>query len=248
MGDAFRQIGHLTVLSYRDAVEMVTRMWQVLLVAIALLVAASLVGIVAETQIKTDLGSGIAGTLATIGGVWLASPYLVALYRFVLTGEVQRKPEILRGSAVAQNFFGWSAVLAFVTAAPGYALVILTPPGMGADQAASEANMPAVWVTFGLLIAVWIFSTRTVTLLPNAALGVATSVERAFAETRGRFWFIVGTISAVVLPIVFAGTLLGALMGGALELPRAILTILVLLVAGLSSTANIYKWLMDHPK
>jgi hypothetical protein len=248
MGDVFRQIGRLTVLSYRDAVELVTRMWQALGVAIALLVAASLIGLVIETQMKTDLGSGIVGTLATIGGVWLASPYLVSLYRFVLTGEAQRRPEILRGSGVARAFFGWSAILAFVTAVPGYALVILTPGGITAEDAASGANMPAVWVTFALLIVVWIFSTRTITLLPNAALGVTTSVARAFAETRRRFWFIVGTACAVVLPIIFASTILGAMMGGALELPRFILTVLVLLVAGISSTANIYKWLMDNPR
>jgi hypothetical protein len=248
MGEALREIGRLTVKSYRDAIALLRNMGSALALTLVIMGCASFASILIEGQITTSLGKQLVSTLATIGGIFLASPYFVVLYRFLLLGETNRQPEALRGSDIAMRFFGWSSVLAFLTAAPGYVMAVLSPPGMTLDNADAPENMLAIWLTFLLLILVWIVTTRTITLLPATTMGTVTDLRRSFADTRGRFWFVVGAASAGVLPVMFGGLLLVALTGGFAGIVVSIATSLAVLVIGLTVTANISAWLMDHPK
>lgn len=245
---SFAAMGRIVSQSYRDALALLQRMTLPLAIALIVVVAANVVGLLVEQRLSTSIARIVTATLASVAGTWVAAPYLLVLYRFVLLGETNLKPEMLRNSEASNRLFAWSAVVAFLWMAPAVVLAVLTPPNMTIEQATRPEYAPAIWLTFALVLGFWIFTTRALTLLPGAALGVATSIPQAFAETRGRFWFIVGTVFVAVFPISLAITLLQAISAGIIAMAVSVLTMIVALTIGITLTANLYKWLLDNPK
>lgn len=244
MNDIFQMAGK----SYRDALALVQQRGRVLGIALAILAVSGIVSFLVENFFATILARQIVSTLLNLAGIWLASPYLVSLYRYLLSGDTA-PPESLRGSSEAQRFFGWSGVLAFLTAFPSYVFSTFAPPGLTAETASNPETITLVWGTMLLLVAVWIFTTRTITLLPEAALGTDTGgLAQALARTRGRFWFIVGAVSVPLLPVTIFSVLLAASITGIVSIVISTAMVLVLGTLALTVTANLYRWLLDHPK
>jgi hypothetical protein len=243
MGDIFS----LSAQSYRDAWSLLQRAGATVAFAVVILAVSSFVSLGADRIIATSLGRQVAGTLCSVAGIWFASPYLVSLYRVLLNGENVR-PETLRGTDASQRFFGWSAVLAFVTAVPGYVFAIFAPPGLTPETASSPETILLVWGTFLLLIAMWIFTTRTITLLPAAALGIEITLPLALLHTRKRFWFIVGAVTIPLLPVTVLGLVLTTSTSGVVSIVFSIGMALAVLILAVAVTANLYRWLMDNPK
>ena len=243
MGDIFSLAGR----SYRDAWSLLQRATSAVAIAVIVLAVSSFLSLGADRLIATSLGRQVAGTLCSIAGIWFASPYLVALYRLLLDAEPVRL-QSLRATDASRRFFGWSAVLAFVTALPGYVFAIFAPPGLTADTAGNPGTIVLVWGTFLLLIAVWVFTTRTITLLPAAALGTDVTLPLALQQTRGRFWFVVGAVTVPLLPVTVLGLLLTTSTGGIVSIVFSITMALVVLILAVAVTANLYRWLMDNPK
>ena len=241
------EIWSLSAQSYRDAFGLLQRAGGTVAIAVAILAAAGLLGLGTDRLLTTMLGRQVAGTLLSVGGIWFASPYLVSLYRLLLEDETVR-PEALRGSEASQKFFGWSAVLAFITAAPGYLFSTFAPPNLTPETADSPESITLVWVTFVLLVAVWIFTTRTITLLPAAAMGRDIGIRDALQHTRGRFWFVVGAVTVPLLPVTLLGLLLTTSTGGIVSIVFSIGMALAVLILAVAVTANLYRWLMDNPK
>jgi hypothetical protein len=243
MGDIFS----LSAQSYRDAWSLLQRATSTVAIAVIILAVSSFVSLGADRLIATSLGRQVAGTLCSVAGIWFASPYLVSLYRLLLNNEPTR-PESLRGTDASQRFFGWSAVLAFVTAVPGYVFAIFAPPGLTPETASSPETILLVWGTFLLLIAMWIFTTRTITLLPAAALGIEITLPLALLHTRKRFWFIVGAVTIPLLPVTVLGLVLTTSTSGVVSIVFSIGMALAVLILAVAVTANLYRWLMDNPK
>ena len=243
MGDIFS----LSAQSYRDAWSLLQRAGATVAFAVVILAVSSFVSLGADRIIATSLGRQVAGTLCSVAGIWFASPYLVSLYRLLLNNEPTR-PESLRGTDASQRFFGWSAVLAFVTAVPGYVFAIFAPPGLTPETASSPETILLVWGTFLLLIAMWIFTTRTITLLPAAALGIEITLPLALLHTRKRFWFIVGAVTIPLLPVTVLGLVLTTSTSGVVSVVFSIGMALAVLILAVAVTANLYRWLMDNPK
>jgi hypothetical protein len=243
MGDIFSLSGQ----SYRDAWLLLQRATTTVAIAVAILAASSFISLGADRLIATSLGREVAGTLCSVAGIWFASPYLVSLYRFLLNKETV-PPESLRGTDAAQRFFGWSAVLAFVTAVPGYIFAIFAPPGLTPETASSPETILLIWGTFLLLIAMWIFTTRTITLLPAAALGANITLQLALRHTRKRFWFTVGAVTIPLLPVTVLGLILTTSTDGIISIVFSIVMALAVLILAVAVTANLYRWLMDNPK
>ena len=241
------EIWSLSAKSYRDAFHLLQRAGGTVAIAVAILAAASLVSLGVDRVIATALGRQVAGTLSSVAGIWFASPYLVSLYRLLLDGKPTLPQAIARTSS-SQRFFAWSAILAFITAAPGYIFALFAPADLTPETTDTPATMLLVCVTFFLLIAAWIFTTRTITLLPAAALGDGISLALALQHTRGRFWFVVGAVTVPLLPVTLLGLLLAGSTGGIVSILFSIGMALALLILAVAVTANLYRWLMDNPK
>jgi hypothetical protein len=234
MGDIFSLSGQ----SYRDAWLLLQRATTTVAIAVAILAASSFISLGADRLIATSLGRQVAGTLCSVAGIWFASPYLVSLYRFLLNKETV-PPESLRGTDASQRFFGWSAVLAFVTAVPGYIFAIFAPPGLTPETASSPETILLIWGTFLLLVAMWIFTTRTITLLPAAALGAHITLQLALRHTRKRFWFIVGAVTIPLLPVTVLGLILTTSTDGIISIVFSIVMALAVLILAVAVTANL---------
>lgn len=243
MGDIFQMAGK----SYRDALALVQQRGMVLGIALAILAASGIVSLIVEGMLHTPFGRQLASTLINLAGIWAASPYLVSLYRYLLNGDTT-SPQELRNSEMSRRFFGWSGVLAFVTAAPGYIFALFAPPGLTPETASNPETITLVWGTMLLLVAVWIFTTRTITLLPEAAMGDDQGIAQAFARTRGRFWFTVGAVTVPLLPITVLGLLMTSSTSGVFSIVLSIAMVLVLGTLALAVTANLYRWFLDNPK
>lgn len=242
MNDIFQMAGK----SYRDAFALVQQRGAVLGVALAILAASGVASLLVEGMFATALARQLVSTLLNLAGIWLASPYLVHLYRYLL--DVEAPAPDLRGSDESRRFFGWSGVLAFITGFPGYVFALFVPPGLTPETADSPETVLLSWSTMLLLLAAWIFTTRTITLLPEAALGTDTGLAQAFARTRRRFWFIVGAVSVPLLPVTVLGVLLTSSTTGIASIVLTIAMVLVLGTLALPVTANLYRWLLDNPK
>jgi|GEM_PF-3886279 len=207
MREAFRDIGVLFNFAYSDALRLIRIAWWVIGLLLILVVASAILGALVATQLHTALARELVGTLASVLGLWLSAPYFVSLYRLVLTDNLER-PESLRRANATRHFFAWSAILTFVISTPTivYAALDALPKSQieGADQ---PINPTQTFATFILLVAVWIFATRAITLLPGAAMGRVITLREALAETRGRFWFTVGAVALAVLPVVITSVI-----------------------------------------
>ncbi len=243
MGDIFQMAGK----SYRDALALVQQRGMVLGIALAILAASGIVSLLVEGMLGNAFARQLASTLISLAGIWAASPYLVSLYRYLLNGDTT-SPQELRNSEMSRRFFGWSGVLAFVTAAPGYIFALFAPPGLTPETASNPETITLVWGTMLLLVAVWIFTTRTITLLPEAAMGDDQGIAQAFARTRGRFWFTVGAVTVPLLPITVLGLFLTSSTTGVFSIVLSIAMVLVLGTLALPVTANLYRWFQDNPK
>lgn len=258
MGQAFRDIGTLVRLTYQDTLRLVRALWWVIGLMVLLLLVGTVPGIfLGRIILHTDLGQDVLSTLGSVAGLWLAAPYLVSVFRFVLTDSTE-SPESLRGLPAANRLFAWAGVLLFITALPNYAYSLLTDPAI--DPATSltpggPVNVPQTLVTFSLLVATWIFGIRTVTLLPAAAMGDPITLREALAQTRRRFWFVVASSIAVALPCGFAAAVLtvllvliaGEAVGTALSVPISVATILAAVLLGLSLSARLYQKFAPAP-
>ena len=249
MGQAFRDIGTLVTLTYQDARRLTRAMWQQIGLMVVMMFMAAIPGALLSTVLHTALGREVVGTLSTVAGLWLAAPYSVAFYRFILTGAVLG-PEALRKTPASQRFFAWSAMIAFIVSVPSYAYAILGsgwPAYTGTGTA--PVNVPQTLVTFALLLAVWVFATRVLTLLPAVAMERVVTLKQALAQSRGHFWFIIGASIATVLPLSLLSALLqvmvtialGKTVGGFVALLIAVATVLVVIQLGLSLSARLYQ-------
>lgn len=240
MGEIFRT-------AYGDAARLIRTMWQKVLLLLVLALAAGIVGAVVSVPVKTALGDGVVDLLTSIGASWLIAPYFVALYRFVRTGDGATPP---RGSEAVRLFFGWSAVLNAVVAAPGLLLVVL------ADLMPEATRGPRAALLLILMVGLWAVITRLATLLPATAAGRRMSLDKAFAETHGHFWFIVGATILPVLPVIavafIAAVLLLLIFGtGSAALafvPYALAGVYVMLL-GISVTSQLaQKFALPDPQ
>jgi hypothetical protein len=240
MSDLFE----LTVKSYRDTFELLSKASGVLIAALIILAVGDIAGLFAARLFTTALGKTLISTLATVAALWFAAPYLVKLLRMLLADQLRPGLESFDGPATNMRFFAWSSVFAFLAAVPQYAYM-LTPPIT--TPTIEDADVMALfWLTFFLLVALWIFTARTVTILPAVALGRDISLREAFAHTARRFWFVVFAVFLPVVPLTLIGRIFVAGTEGSVFIVLSVIVSVATEALALVVSANIYRWLMDH--
>lgn len=210
--------------AYRDANALIRQMWRQILLLLGLALAAGIVGAIVSAPVKTALGDAVVDLLTSIGASWLIAPYFVALYRFVLNGD---RTTPARNEDAVRRFFGWSAVLNAIVSLPGIVLIVLT------DLMPQAIQSPRAALLLILVVGLWVFIIRIATLLPATAAGRPMSLEKAFAETRGHFWFIAGATIVPVLPVLLVAFIASILLLLVLGTSNAALAFVPYMVAGL---------------
>jgi uncharacterized Tic20 family protein len=193
-------------LAYADAFRIVRLMLPAVLTLMAASVVLQFVGDLVSGYIGTPLGRGVLVVLVTAATVWAVAPYLLVLYRCVATGEVTPQPEALRYTTENQRFGAWLILLGFVAGIP-YVLYVVAVPDVPPEQLTAEnMNASAMLALLAISIAVWAFTIRVTTLMPMLALDPErASLPAVLAQTKGRFWFIVGVELITLVPVLLAG-------------------------------------------
>jgi hypothetical protein len=230
-------------LVWRDARRVLTAMPTLAAVAVAIVVALGLI----ETLLAPghEVGSLVASFLSSMAEALVLTPYLIAVHRFIILGEVTARYALTVGDRRFQRFFGWSVVLALISFAPIF-LALLLPLSPGSR----------VWfmLIFGFIIVV--VALRVTILFPAVAVDApSASWRNAMADTAGFAWriFMTGIISvfpwflvsAVVTyvcelakPGITAAKVVGTVANGVLA---AVMAALLVVVA-----SRFYQWLGDR--
>ncbi len=204
-------LGALFAQSYRDAFTLVRGMWTKVLMIFALAFIAAVLGALVSIPVKTPFGNALLDAVVTVGASWLIAPAFVALYRFIRTGNGSLPPW---QSDSVRWFFAWSSIVNLVIAIPTLIDALFEQIRPGTGIADPKPDMPRTWLILIVLVGIWIFVTRIVTLLPAVALGRRMTLAKAFAESRGHFWFITGALLLPMLPVIFGAFILAGIVLG----------------------------------
>jgi hypothetical protein len=240
-------------LAYEDAARVLRGMFPVVLTVVAAIFVLGFLGRLADNIITTRLGQSVLDLLVAAATAWVISPYLIVLYRAVATDDMTQRAEALRGTREAQRFAAWSVLTAFIIAVPDLLFAVFGPDVPPEQLTEENVNTGAMMLILAITFGVWIFSVRAATLLPLLALDPdRASLPLAFAQSKGHFWYIVGVLVVVMLPVLFGGVLIAALVGGMFGVLAPIVMVPlgaaitgVTLVTAIAVSTRLYQRLAD---
>ena len=232
------------LLAYEDAFRVMQIMWPAVLTVMAASVILQFGGDFVSGFIGTRLGQGVLSVLINTVMVWAIAPYLLALYRCAATGEVTPQPEALRNTAENRRFGAWLILLGFAAGIP-YVFYLVAVPDLPPEQLTPEnVNAGAMLALLAISVVVWIFTIRAATLMPMLALDPdGASLAAALAQTKGRFWFIVGIELITLVPVLVAGVVAADIVDAAvpiLKLPVGAAIAAVTQVVQIAVTTRLY--------
>ena len=224
--------------AYRDLNLVLATLTNLVMIALAV----SVIGEIIQT-ILLRIGSPrptrdlLVMFIASIVQAFLLTPYLIAVHRLVILGEVTAAYTLVPGERRFQQFFGWSLALSLGATLPTFLLLLLPVP--------EEFRIAGAAV---ISIAVLIVALRVIILFPAVAVDAPGATwDNAMADTKGHAWriFLIALLASV--PLLMAGvilglmfldpgklsirTVLGALVGGVLGI--AVLTLAVVIASRL---------------
>jgi hypothetical protein len=212
--------------------------------ALAIVTALGLVETLARPTAQGSLGLSL---LVSLAQAFAVTPYLIAVHRFVILGNVTPRYALQPAERRFQRFFGWSVVLLLISSVP-LLLTQLLPVAMAVQ----------VILLFVVLIIVAVLTLRITILFPAVAVDApGANWRNAIADTRGYALriFIVGLLAVFPL-LALAGLLVYAI---GLERSRPVTSEVVGIVAsgalgtlGLTLfvviASRFYEWLGDRVK
>ncbi len=178
-------------LSYTDAGAALRAMPNLAIAGLMILIAASAASVLIVHPIvpaESLLGREVMGLVTN----FLLTPFLIAVHRFIILGEIAPRYVIEPRDPRFQLFFCWSAAL-YVASAIGDALAELTITNPGGRAT----------VGFVIAIAMLVVSLRMTVLFPAIAVDALGATWRgAWQDTRGHALYLFGLVLATILPVV----------------------------------------------
>ncbi len=227
---------------WRDARRTLTAMPALAAAVVAIVVGLGLIESLLAA--RHESGELAASFLSSLVQALLLTPYLIAVHRFVILGEVTKRYALTVGDRRFQRFFGWSVILTLISFAPLFLGLLPFPPEYR-------------WVVLLISIAIAIVVAVRITILFRAVAVDApgASWRNAMADTAGFAWRIFMTslitvfpcllVAAVVMsvadpaaPGITIAKLLGAVAIGILA---AVMAAMLVVVA-----SRFYEWLGDR--
>ncbi len=238
-------ITETVALIYRDLMTITRALGGPMVVAVAV-IAATRIGPEAAAAASVRPNAAILmGFVIGLVQVFLLTPYLIAVQRFVLLGERTTTYRLALREPRFQLFFTTWAAFSVLAAAPLFVLQASPPGGI--------VILVAIWY-----LAVMVFGLRLVVLFPAIAVDAPyASLAQALADTKGQAWRIFAVGIGAVLPVMMVGTFIGyavqQLVGGnivaglirgvAYAAVGAVEMTLFMVIA-----ARFYQWLGQRPK
>ncbi len=208
MVSAQPSIANSVLWAYWDLCQALRALWRQALIALALLSVGSLLAEIGPRMLARDaIGPVVDRQMCEIALSFLLTPFIMAIHRFVLMGEVTSHYKIDPENARFRLLFGWLAMMSVVANIPSFLAVLSTPGGpiYYAGMAPPEVG-PSALVVLSRVAAIVVLQ-RLMVLLPAVAVGAPGATwQNAFRDTQPRLLFV---LLASILPLVPLG-LLGA--------------------------------------
>jgi hypothetical protein len=194
------------ITTHRDVFRAIQAMPRLTAIVVVLLVLQALLELAAGALIPEQslLGSGLVSIVYDA----LITPFLIAVHRFIVLGEVTHQYRLEWRDRRYQLFFGWAFVVTVLSQIPGLV-----------------SNLPGPWpMTLLLLLAstivVFIIFIRVMILFPAIAVDAPGATPRhAFADTKGRTWAI---LFAFIAPFIPSAMIVGLILVAAIpDIPLA---------------------------
>ena len=227
--------------AYFDLRDVYQHLNSLVIMAFILTLAVSAVGFFLSGLGIASL-SLIVHLLVNVAFGFVIAPYLIAVHRFIILGEVTKRYDLTPEDPRFRRFFGWTIVFALLSAAPAILTSIL-PLGFLRPL-----------LTLILAIGVLVVTLRLILVLPAVAVDSdRVTWQNAMADTDGYAGriFLIGLVAALPVAIV-AGILAGiftsfgfivfALVAVLIEAAAGCIIISLLVVIA----SRVYEWLGDR--
>jgi hypothetical protein len=195
------------VWAYWDLGRALRALWRPALAALAILSVGLLLAAVGPRVLTHDpLGQVVHRQVFEFGLCFLLTPFVMAVLRFVLVGEVAPRYALAPASPRFQLLFGWLAMMSLVANIPSFLLALTTPTGpiyyVGARLI--EQSSPAIVVA--ARVAVLVLLQRLLVLLPAIAVDApGRTWQNAFRDTQDHVWFVLVASGLPFVPFVLLG-------------------------------------------
>ena len=221
------------VAAYRDWGRMLMAMRAITLSAILILIAISVGAELVPQRLWEQQLSGLAlGIIRNAIWALLLAPFIIALHRFVILGEIMPAYTLPITEPDFQMFFGWLFALKVFVGLPIDLL--------GALQAFNWSLRASTTVFVVALFAMAFLSLRLSILLPACAVKApSATLSRALADTSGEALRIFALFFLALLPWVAADFGSIFLLGPSAQIIGTPLAMISLVVGGLLQTITL---------
>jgi len=228
--------------AYLDLRDVYERLTKLVIMALVLSLAVTAIGFFLS-GLGFALFSQLVRLVVHIAFGFVIAPYLIAVHRFIILGEVTAQYDLVPGDPRFQRFFGWIVVFSLLSAAPAVLSSIVPLPGFLRSVLA-----------LALAIAVLIVTLRLIIVLPAVAVdSERVTWQNAMADTAGYAGriFLIGLAAA--LPV---GLVAGVVAGFFASSGFILLSLVAVLIEGAAGfviasllvviASRIYEWLGDR--
>lgn len=178
--------------AYRDVARVLTSMPQLVFLTLLILTVCN-VGeqIVASAVLRGTLTGYLINLASELVSTFLVTPFLIAVHRFILLGEVTASYRLEPGHPRLLRFFGWSVALSAMVFIPALLL-----------RAVSSESFGNSGVLLVFAIVAFYLTARFTILFPAIAVDAPGAADylRAFFDTQGHAWRIILIVLLALLP------------------------------------------------
>jgi hypothetical protein len=173
---------------------------------------------------------------------FLLTPFMLAVHRFLLIGEVTKSYKFEPKNLRFKLMFACLAALVLAVVLMDFIVLLVQQPQPDATYGTERPSERRQFNLLALpalpaLIAILIFTVRVIVLLPAVAADApGANWQNAFADTKGHFWFILGALTIAALPLLFGIIVLLAILTLIKVKVIAGLLMLVVLIGGVLMT------------
>jgi hypothetical protein len=201
MATAHLPIMRAVGMAYRDALGVTRVMPGLVLIAMAVLLAVNITDTLTTSYVQ---GRAIAALLREVGirvaESFLLTPFLIAVHRFIILGEVTPRYALEPRSPRFERYFVWSLLLWIIAIS---AVLLVRPLTEGVSMAVAAAMVLAA------LAIVTFVNLRLTLLLPAIAVDApGATAANAFAATKGHVVAMLFIFVLAVLPPISVVTTL----------------------------------------
>jgi hypothetical protein len=190
----------LTAMAYRDLVRVLASLWPFALMATLIAFAAQLVSVLVPRVVTLPAtGQALLGLVVDLVMVALVAPFIIAVHRFVLQGDIARRYRDERNRARARVIVPWLLAFVLATNTPSFLSKLLFDPS-GLDA----ITYLLIWTVLSLFLTI-----RLIILVPALAVDAPGATwQNTYADTRGHAWYIFGALLLPFLPFLVIGIVL----------------------------------------